>query len=100
MEKTDLGKFHGMRIVSDMDQKQTKNKGVLELTSESNLVYREYDENMYEVNTLEVDLFEGMKNGKMTESNCVGGIIRQIGKGYHILISESVVNLIKNVTQN
>lgn len=99
MKKAEFEKFHGMRIVSDDDVIQTRNKGVLEITSASNLVFREYNENMIVVSSLNIDLYAGMRNGKMTESNCVGGIVRQIGKGYHILISESVVELICEATQ-
>lgn len=100
MKRTDLGKFHGMQIVADDDVIRTKNKGVLEVTSASNLVYRQYGENMNVESSLEIDLLAGIKNGKMTETNCVGGIQRQIGKGWHILISESAVRAIKQVTEN
>ena len=100
MEKAELGKFHGMQIVADDDAIVTKNKGVLEVTSASNLVYRHYGENMNVESSFEIDLFAGMKHGKMTEANCVGGIQRQIGKGWHILISESAVRAIKNVTKD
>ena len=67
-------KFHGMTIVSDDDCITVKCKDVL-------------------------DMLAGIKaDGKMTESNCTGGIKRQLKRGNSMLISQSVVDKIVSLT--
>lgn len=54
---------------------------------------------MNEVKCIEVNMLAGIKaDGKMTESNCTGGIKRQLKRGNSMLISQSVVDKIVSLT--
>ena len=92
-------KFHGMTIVSDDDCITVKCKDVLEMNSAGECVLRSYDKQMNEVKCIEVNMLAGIKaDGKMTESNCTGGIKRQLKRGNYMLISQSVVYKIVSLT--
>lgn len=90
-------KFHGMTIVSDDDCITPRNRCVLEMNSNNECVLRSYDSQMNEIGRSEIDLFGGIRNGKMSESNCTGAIKRQVGMN-SILISMSAVERILEIT--
>lgn len=91
-------KFHGMTIITDYDCIAAKGKAVLEMNSNGECVLREYDKKMEVISCATVNLYEGWKNGKMSESNCTGGIKRQLRKGSSMLISMSAVEKIMAVS--